>query len=223
VDRAAWAECTKGFQQAQNFNQPGRSRKRPPFSFGAPPILLLCQPPHKLKYRGEYEQTLALNYAKRHPSVVDGDPRTIVDFACLQFQNYCGHLVRLTLPSPVWAPYFVILWSLRAAVCSDTKRVKKSLALAISWGVFIFLLSAFLLFAGWSRCEQDWRSIVLSAAIALLQVILVFSAMRAYYFMERDTDDRQIVATRALIGIGGIVLSALFIPAFVLPHNASFE
>jgi hypothetical protein len=141
----------------------------------------------------------------------------------LEFQNYYGHLVRLILPSPVWAPYFVILWNLRAAVCSDTKRVKKSLALAISWGVFIFLLSAFLLFAGWSACEPDWRGIVLSAAIALLQVILVFSAMRTYYFMERDTDDRQILATRALIGIAGIVLSALFIPTFVLPHNASFE
>ena len=52
----------------------------------------------------------------------------------LEFQNYYGHFVRLILPSPIWASYFVILWNLRAAVCSDTKRVKKSLALAISWG-----------------------------------------------------------------------------------------
>jgi hypothetical protein len=103
------------------------------------------------------------------------------------------------------------------------KRVKKALALAISWGVFIFLLSVFFLFEGWSACEPDWRSTVLSAAIALLQVILVFSAMRAYHFMERDIDDRQILATRALIGITGIVLGALFIPTFVLPHNAIFE
>jgi len=31
VARAVWAACTKLHQQAQNLNQPGRSRKRPPF------------------------------------------------------------------------------------------------------------------------------------------------------------------------------------------------
>jgi hypothetical protein len=141
----------------------------------------------------------------------------------LDFQHDYRFVIQLLLPSPFWAPYIVILWNLRAAGRSDAQRVKKGLALAMSWGGFILLLSAFLLFEGWTACEPDWRGTTLSAVIALIQAILIFSAIRAYYSLVRHADDRQILVTRALIGIAGIVLSALFIPTFVLPHHAMFE
>jgi len=141
----------------------------------------------------------------------------------LDFQHDYRFVIQLLLPSPLWAPYIVILWNLRATSRSDTKRVKKGLALAISWGGFILLLSAFLFFEGWTACEPDWRGMALSAVIALIQAILVFSAIRTYYSLAHHADDRQILVTRALIGIAGIVLSALFVPTFVLPHQAVFE
>jgi hypothetical protein len=141
----------------------------------------------------------------------------------LDFQHDYRFVIQLLLPSPLWAPYIVILWNLRAAGRSDAQRVKKGLALAISWGGFILLLSAFLFFEGWTACKPDWRGTTLSADIALIQAILVFSAIRAYYSLAPHADDRQILVTRALIGITGIVLSALFIPTLVLPHHAMFE
>jgi hypothetical protein len=141
----------------------------------------------------------------------------------LDFQHDYRFVIQLLLPSPLWAPYIVILWNLREAGQSDSKRVKKGLALAISWGSFILLLSTLLLFEGWTACKPDWRGMALSSVIALIQAILVFSAIRTYYSLAHHADDRQILVTRAWLGITGIVLSALFVPTFVLPHHAMFE
>ncbi len=141
----------------------------------------------------------------------------------LDFQHDYRFVIQILLPSPLWAPYIVILWNLRATGQSDSIRVKKGLALAISWGGLILLLSAFLLFEGWTACKQDRQGMALSAVIALIQAVLVFSAIRAYYSLSPHADDRQILVTRSLLGISGLILSALFIPTFVLPHQAMFE
>jgi hypothetical protein len=140
----------------------------------------------------------------------------------LVFLDASGHLkysdlIPLILSSPFWLPYLGTLWNLRVAARSQPRPVKKGLALAISWGGFIFLLSAFRLFE--MKDEAD-HNLLFAAGIALmacLQIFLIFAAVKTYYSMERAPADWRILATRLTLPAAALVFCAVIIPYLLRP------
>ncbi len=125
-----------------------------------------------------------------------------------------GGFIPLAVFSLLWLPYLGIIWNLRFSIRSNIERVKSGLALAVSWGTYIFLLSAFLTFENWSGRKRDWRIEIFTFAISLLQIFLIIAGSKTYFSMERDPDDFYILATRSLIAVGATMLTAMVIPPF---------
>ena len=128
-----------------------------------------------------------------------------------------GGFIPLAVFSMLWLPYLGAIWNLRLSVRSNLERVKSGLALAVSWGTYIFMLSGFLCFKNWSGRNPDWRVTAFTSSITLLQICLVTGSIKTYYSMERDPDDFYILATRSLMAVAATVLTAMVIPPFV--HN----
>ena len=125
-----------------------------------------------------------------------------------------GGFIPLAVFSLLWVPYLGIIWNLRFSIRSNIQRLKSGLALAVSWGTYIFLLSAFLTFENWSGRNPDWRIGAFTFAISLLQIFLITAGSKTYFSMERDPDDFYILATRSLIAVGATMLTAMVIPPF---------
>ena len=113
------------------------------------------------------------------------------------------------LPSLLWFPYFWVFWCLRDI--SETKSVKESLALAVSWSSLGFLCASGATVATWT--ERDWAGTVMLSIFAFLQFALLGSAIRIYYSTERRPGDMLILATRFGVMALIAVLLAQIIPS----------
>lgn len=117
-------------------------------------------------------------------------------------------------PSLLSVPYFWVFWRLRDI--SDAKRVKKALALAVSWGSLGSLFALGATVATWT--EKDWLGTVMFSIFALLQLVLLGSAIKIYYGTERKKEDLLTLGTR----FGVIVLIAVLF-AQVIPSSSFLD
>jgi hypothetical protein len=122
-----------------------------------------------------------------------------------------SRLLSAFIPSLLWFPYFWVFWRLRDI--TEAKRVKKALALAVSWGSFGVLCFSAAAVASWTG--RDWLTAVLVSIFALLQLVLLGSAIKIYYSMERRQGDLLILGTR----FGVIVLIAVLF-AYIIPSSS---
>jgi type IV pilus assembly protein PilA len=122
-----------------------------------------------------------------------------------------------------WFPYAIVLWGSRRVNRLDPKSVKKALALAITWGTFLFLLSSLLFFEGLSRCYRDWPAIGMGIIIALIQIISIFGAIRCYYSMERAPGDRRVLINSTWITMVAMLALAVLVPHVTVSRLAANE
>jgi hypothetical protein len=132
-------------------------------------------------------------------------------------------LIPLILSAILWLPYLLVLWNLRLAARSDPETVKKGLALGISWGFFIFALATYPISDRSAWQDPDWAIAALFCAISMLQITLVITAIKAYYSMQRNSDDWHILAMRLWLPAIGISLCVIFLPHLFRPARAANE
>jgi hypothetical protein len=88
---------------------------------------------------------------------------------------------------PYVGHYLLTLWRLRA------QTPKRGLALAVGTGSVVFVIAICLLvFVGPSQ-DWGWKPISYLGSLALVQALLVASAIRTYYSMPREAGDRKIL------------------------------
>ena len=116
------------------------------------------------------------------------------------------------LPFLLWLPYFQVFWRLRDI--GDSERVKKALAQSVAWGFFGALWALAGAAALWS--EKDWTTAVIVSTLAIFLVLLLGSAIKGYYSMERRRGDVLILAARFAVILLIVVPLAIIIP------NSSF-
>jgi hypothetical protein len=115
------------------------------------------------------------------------------------------------LPFLLWLPYFQVFWRLRDI--SDSERVKKALAQSVAWGFFGALLASSGALSSWSR--KDWTTAVIVSTLAIFLILLLGSAIKGYYSMERRRGDVLILAARLA------VIPLIAVPlAIVIPNSA---
>jgi hypothetical protein len=115
-------------------------------------------------------------------------------------------------PFLLWFPYFQVFWRLRDF--SDSERVKKTLAQSVAWGSFGALWALPGAAALWS--EKDWTTAVIVSTLAVFLVMLLGSAIKGYYSMERRRGDVLILAARFAI------IPLIFVPLAIIIPNSSF-
>ena len=121
------------------------------------------------------------------------------------------------LPFLLWLPYFQVFWRLRDI--SDSKKVKNALAQSVAWGFFGALGPSGAALALIS--EKDWTTAVIVGVLAILLLLLLGSAIKGYYSMERRRGDVLILAARlAVIPLIAVSL-AIVIPSssFIAMEN----
>lgn len=109
---------------------------------------------------------------------------------------------------PLWLPYAWVFWGLRSNVTAHT--VKKALAVAFGWGSLILVLFSFLLAV--TSFDVDRQMAIVYALVVLLQIALLVATMKAYYSMDREPGDLQILATRLWVPVVGIAAVAIILP-----------
>lgn len=114
-------------------------------------------------------------------------------------------------------PYFRVFWRLRDI--GDSAKVKKALAQSVAWGSFGALGAAGEALALWS--QKDWTTAVIVSALAILSLLLLGSAIKGYYSMERRRGDVLILAPRLAVVPLIFVLLAIVIPSssFIAMEN----
>lgn len=116
------------------------------------------------------------------------------------------------LPFLLWLPYFQVFWRLRDI--SDSERVKKALAQSVAWGLFGALLASSGALSSWS--QKDWTMAVIVSTLAILLLLLLGSAIKGYYSMERRRGDVLILAARLA------VIPLIAVPLAIVIPNSSF-
>jgi hypothetical protein len=120
---------------------------------------------------------------------------------------------------PLWLPYVWVFWGLRSNAGANT--LKKALAVAFGCGSLILALFSFLL--ALTSFDMDRQVAVVYALVVLLQIALVFGAVKAYYSMGREPGDLRILAARLWIPVVGIAAAAIILPNLFLPKRAPDE
>ena len=121
---------------------------------------------------------------------------------------------------PLWLPYVWVFWGLRSDVGPQT--VKKALAVAFSCGSLILVLFSFLLAV--TSFDVDRQMAIVYALVVLLQIALLVGTMKAYYSMDREPRDLQILATRLWIPVVGIAAAAImFLNLSFLEERIPYE
>lgn len=115
-------------------------------------------------------------------------------------------------PFLLWLPYFWVFWRLRDI--SDSKRLKQALAQGVSWGSFGALGASAAALALWS--EKDWTTAFLVSLLAIFLFLLLGSAIKGYYSMERRPGDVLILAPRFA------VIPLLLVPFAIAIPSSSF-
>ena len=134
-------------------------------------------------------------------------PWYAVIFRDLKWQDRLD-LLSPILFCPLWLPYAWVFWGLRSNVNAHT--VKKALAVAFGCGSLILVLFSFLLAV--TSFDVDRQMAIVYALVVLLQIALLVGTMKAYYSMDREPRDLQILATRLWIPIVGIAAAAIILP-----------
>jgi hypothetical protein len=116
------------------------------------------------------------------------------------------------IPFLLWLPYFRVYWQLRDI--SNSERVKKGLAVAVSWGLFGALFASGAAVASWS--EKDWPTALIATILALFQFVLLVAAIKTYYSTTRRRSDLLILAARAA------VIPLIVVPLAIIIPNSSF-
>lgn len=121
---------------------------------------------------------------------------------------------------PLWLPYAWVFWGLRSNVTAHT--VKRALAVALGCGSLILVLFSFLLAV--TSFDVDRQMALVYALVALLQVALLVGTVKAYYSMDREPTDLQILATRLWVPVVGIAAGAIILPnLFFLRERVPYE
>jgi hypothetical protein len=105
---------------------------------------------------------------------------------------------------PLWFPYIWAFW--QSGPKADAERIKKGIALALSWGVSLLFISCSSIAAIWFYEEVDNQSVIVSVVLAVVQIALIISAMKTYYSMKRESWDWSILGMRLWIAIPAIAL-----------------
>lgn len=117
--------------------------------------------------------------------------------------------------SPLWSPFAWILWRLSSD--PDDFILRRALILAASWALLILVLTSIILFALLDdRSDTLWA--VFAGAIGSLQILLILSSAKCYFFLPHDRDDLRLLIPRlgsALV----VVASALFLSVYALAPN----
>src|SRR5260370_20673265 len=105
---------------------------------------------------------------------------------------------------PLWGPCLWIF--LRLSSAADSRAKKKPLALAVSWGMLGFLLfsAVFLLMSssvGFSG--NEWEAEVVFGGLALLQLSLIATSIKAYLSMKPEPGDGRTLLWR--LGVAGCI------------------
>jgi hypothetical protein len=127
------------------------------------------------------------------------------------------HLLVPILFFPLWLPYG---WVFGRLSSKNTTAIKKALATALIWGVFVLALASFLLIE--TFFELDAETIVVSI-IVVLQIGLLLAAIAAYYSMERRRGDTRILVTQLWLPVACIAVAALVIPKLDMTKPAPLE
>jgi hypothetical protein len=109
-------------------------------------------------------------------------------------------LLKLLIPIlffPLWLPYAWVFWSLRSYPNAHT--VKKALAVVVVCSSLILVLSSVVLVQ--TSFDADPRLVIIYALVVLLQIALLVGARTAYYSMNREPKDLQILVTGLWIPI----------------------
>jgi hypothetical protein len=119
------------------------------------------------------------------------------------------------LPFLLWFPYFWMFWRLRDITdAGSVKNVKKALAQAVSWGSFGALCLSSGAVAVWM--DKNWLTTVMMSSLALFHFVLLGSAIKTYYSMERGRGDLFILAARFL------VIPLILVPLAIVIPSSSF-
>src|SRR6266481_1820061 len=113
---------------------------------------------------------------------------------------------------PLWLPYMWVFWGLRSNI--GAHAVKKALAVAFGCGSLILVLFSFLLAV--TSFDADRQMAIVYALVVLLQIALLVATMKAYYSMDREPGDLQILATRLWVPVVGIAAVAIILPNLLL-------
>ena len=119
--------------------------------------------------------------------------------------------------APFWGPYLWIAFRLRSE--SDLLATKKSLALAVAWGVLGFgvcTIIALLVLMDTGFTKDEWKTSLCVGAFLAIQILLIVSSAIAYYSAERDSRDRSLLAVR--LSFASLLLLAAF--AFLASLNS---
>jgi type IV pilus assembly protein PilA len=116
------------------------------------------------------------------------------------------------IPFLLWFPYFWVFWQSRDI--TDAGRVKKALAHAVSWGSFGALCVSGAAVAAWT--EKDWPTAVMMPILALLQFVLLGSAITTYYSTAPRRGDLLILAARV------VVIPLIAVPLAIIIPSSSF-
>src|SRR5208282_454232 len=121
---------------------------------------------------------------------------------------------------PLWLPYIWVFWGLRPN--AGAHAVKKTLAVALVCGFLILVLFSFLLTV--TFLDADRQIVIVLALVVLLQVALLLGTIKAYYSMDREPGDLQILLRRLWIPIVGIAVVVIILPnLFFLQKRVPYE
>ena len=120
---------------------------------------------------------------------------------------------------PLWLPYVWVFWGLRSN--GGAHSVKKALAVAFGCGSLILVLFSLLLAV--TSFVVDRQMSIVYALVVLLQIALLFGAVRAYYSMDREHGDLRILATRLWIPVVGIAAAVIILPNVLLRERPHYE
>lgn len=115
-------------------------------------------------------------------------------------------------PFLLWFPYFWVFWRLRHI--TDAGRVKKALAQAVSWGSFGALCVSSGAVAVWM--DKNWLTTVMMSILALFHFVLLASAIKTYYSMERSRGDLLILVARF------VMIPLIAVPFAIVIPSSSF-
>jgi type IV pilus assembly protein PilA len=119
-------------------------------------------------------------------------------------------LIVLLICSPIWAPFAWAFW--RLSTNPDSFIVRRALILAASWAFLVLTLFSVFVLASLGE-GSGAPSISIPAAVAMSQLVLLSSSVKAYLSMPRNRDDLYLLIPRLgsalLIFASVVVLSVV--------------
>jgi hypothetical protein len=146
----------------------------------------------------------------------------LVPWAAMLLRDSNGHwsdLIVLLFFSPLWAPFAWVFW--RLSNNPDSFIIRRALILAASWALLALILSSVLALALLDE-GSGAPSATIPAAIAGLQLLLLFASAKVYLSMPRDRDDLYLLIPR----LGSALLLAapvLFLSVVALTPKRAFD